>query len=83
MSYNFIYNISEASIGIAVNKVDGNRGHMMLVYGYVSYAFYNDGVNFRNETFLHVSSGYQSGEQGYIMLNDHLTIEEAYIVTIS
>ena len=82
-TYNFVYDVYQNANGVAVNKIDANRGHMMFVYGYVSYAFYKNGANIRNETFLYVSSGYQSGEQGYIMLNDHLTIEEAYVVTIS
>ena len=82
-TYNLVYSIYRNAKGVSVNKIDSNRGHMMFVYGYVTYAFYKNGVNFRTETFLYVSSGYQSGEQGYIMLNDHLTIEEAYVVTIS
>ena len=82
-TYNFVYSVYQNANGVAVNKIDANRGHMMFVYGYVTYAFYKNNVNIRTETFLYVSSGYQSGEQGYIMLNDHLTIEEAYVVTIS
>lgn len=82
-TYNFVYDVYQNANGVAVNKIDSNRGHMMFVYGYVTYAFYKNGANIRNETFLYVSSGYQSGEKGYIMLNDHLTIEEAYVVTIS
>ena len=82
-TYNFVYGVYENANGIAVNKVDGNRGHMMFVYGYCVYNYYNNGVNFKTDTFLYVSSGYQAGYQGYILLNDHLTIEEAYVVTIS
>ena len=82
-TYNFVYDVYQNANGVAVNKIDANRGHMMFVYGYVTYDFYKNGAKIRTETFLYVSSGYQSGEQGYIMLNDHLTIEEAYVVTIS
>lgn len=81
-AYNFVYHILGTTTGATISKTNSNRGHMMLVYGYVEYTYYNDGVAFRSDTFLYASSGYQGGEQGYMQLNEYSTIEEAYIVTI-
>ena len=83
-TYNFVDSVMviEEQSKISVSKVNSNRGHMMMVNGYVVYKYFNNGVNFRTDTFLYVSSGYQTAERGYILLDEHLTIEEAYIVSI-
>lgn len=68
---------------VCVSKYNYDAGHMMMVYGYFTQAFYKDGVAVETNTYLYVSSGFSSGEQGYIQLNDYLTIEEAYIMNIA
>ncbi len=57
--------------------------HIMMVTGYTTYNFYNDGITVATETFLHVSSGFSSGETGFVQLNDSfLAIDEAIIYSI-
>ena len=55
----------------------------MMVYGYITINYYNNGSLFRTDTYLQASSGFGSGEQGYIKMDDDLDIEEALIVNIS
>ena len=58
--------------------------HMMMVYGYKTYAYYKNGVNFQTDTYLYVTKSDGMTDKGYMQLNDDcLDIDEAYIVTIS
>lgn len=84
-AYNYVGSITTSSdkTYTYVVKMNSTVGHMMMVYGYKIYEYYKDGVIFRTDTFLRVCSGFSSGEKGYILLNDDLTINEAYIITIS
>lgn len=83
--YNFVYNIfyMEDQKIIRVIKEDANIGHMMMVYGYQTISYYKDDINFRTDTFLYVSSGYSTSDQGYMELDSYLNIEDALIMTIS
>ena len=84
-TYNFVSaldNIAELN-RVYVAKQNCSAAHMMMVYGYEIYNYYVDGELTRTETFLAVSSGYSNGAKGYILLDDYLTIEKAYIVGIS
>lgn len=81
--YNFVYGIRHDENKTIVAKEDANIGHMMMVYGYQTIAYYKDDINFRTDTFLHVSSGYSGADQGYLELNSYLNIEDALIMTIS
>ena len=84
-TYNFAssVNVITAENKVAVNKQNSSVGHMMMVYGYRVLEYYADGALFRTDTFLYVTSSYSSGEKGYILLNDDLDIDEAYVVTIA
>lgn len=84
-TYNFAMAVDNFTDEKLVNvvRVTSNVGHMMMVYGYKTFAYYRDGENFLTETYLYVSSGYSSGEDGYVVLENHITIDEAYIMTIS
>lgn len=84
-TYNFVLGISNPDGMNVVNVVKQNSqvGHMMMVYGYEIYNYYVGGALVRTDTFLSVSSGYADGSQGYILLNDDLTIDKAYVVTIA
>ena len=83
--YNFIssmgYNTNTNTY--YVNKQNSTTGHIMMVYGYKTIGYYIDGELIGSETFLAVSSGYQTKEQGYMQLNDFSVIDEALIVNVS
>lgn len=81
--YNFVYGIRHDENKTIVAKEDANIGHMMMVYGYQTIAYYKNDINFRTDTFLCVSSGYGDGAQGYMELNSYLNIDDALIMTIS
>ncbi len=84
-AYNFVGNIVPVADEnrVAVYKDNSTVGHMMMVYGYRVLEYYADGALFRTDTFLYVCSSYTTGVKGYILLNDDLTIDEAYVVTIA
>lgn len=57
--------------------------HIMMVTGYLTYQFYQNGATVATETFLCVSTGFSSGETGFVQLNDSfLFIDEAIIYSI-
>ena len=64
-------------------QVNSQTGHIMMVYGYKTMGYYTDGVKTDEKTFLLVSSGYGTGDQGYMELNDFSEIDEAWIVNVS
>lgn len=84
--YNYI-----SSMGVPVGesymdivKLSSTVPHMMMVYGYKTYAYYKNGVNFQTDTYLYVTRSDGSRDLGYMQVNDDcLDIDEAYIVTIS
>lgn len=83
--YNFVYDILHP-VGenyMRIIKEDANIGHMMMVYGYKTIAYYKNDINFRTDTFLYVSSGYSTSDQGYMELDSYLNIDDALIMTIS
>lgn len=84
-TYNFVSSISTNSDGTAdfINQRNSNAAHMMMVYGYRTIEYFKDNASFRKETFLFVCSSYSSGVTGYIRLNDYLSIDEAWIMTVS
>ena len=83
--YNFVYSINHLDDGGTdyIVKRNSNVGHIMMVYGYQIIDYYKDGSLFQSDTYLYVSSGYSTGLQGYIKLNDYLKINEALIVNVS
>ena len=84
-TYNYVSSLGaneEAKI-LNVPKVNSYVGHMMVVYGYDTYDCYVEGELIYSGVFLQISSCYPDGDTGYIQLYDDLTIENAYIVTIS
>ena len=81
--YNFVYGIRHDENKTIIAKEDANIGHMMMVYGYQTIAYYKNDINFHTDTFLYVSSGYGDGAQGYMELNSYLNIEDALIMAIS
>ena len=84
-AYNFVSSIIPVTEEnkVAIAKNNSTVGHMMMVYGYRVLEYYADGALFRTDTFLYVTSSYSSGIKGYILLNDDLDIDEAYVVTIA
>lgn len=83
--YNFVYSINHLDDGGTdyIVKRNSNVGHIMMVYGYQIIDYYKNGSVFQSDTYLYVSSGYGSGIQGFIKMNDHLKINEALIVNAS
>ena len=83
--YNFIYAMGYSNNmgSYYVNKQNSTTGHIMMVYGYETVGYYTDNTLIGTETFLLVSSGYQTAEQGYMKLNDFSVIDEALIVNVS
>lgn len=83
--YNFISSMHyNSNVGaVQVNKNNSTTGHIMMVHGYKTVNYYTDGEVILSETFLLVSSGYQTAEQGYMKLNDFSVIDEAWIVSVS
>lgn len=84
-AYNFVYGMMEVDNGAAtyIVKSDANVGHIMMVYGYMIVDYYRDGAVFQSDTFLYVSSGYGMASQGYVLLSDYLSIDEALIANVS
>lgn len=84
-TFNYVYSISDAPSGIetTVNKNNSTAAHIMMVYGYQTIAYYKNGVNFLTDTYLQVSSGFSTADQGYIEMDDYLKIEDALIINIS
>ena len=84
-TYNFVSSVAFNTNNNVyyVSKTNSNAGHMMMVYGYEIYNVYVGGQLVRSDTFLAVSSSYSDGDTGFILLNDDLTIQKAYIVTIT
>lgn len=82
--YNLIYDITDATspTRTRITKCDVDAGHMVMVYGFVTRAYYKDGVNFKTETYLRVNLGDGSSDTGYIKTDDYLHIDEALIYTI-
>lgn len=75
--------ISNSDSLARIVKVHYDAAHIMMVTGYETVAFYKDGVTVATETFLRVSSSFNTGETGYVQLNDsYLNIDEALIYTI-
>lgn len=82
--YNFIYDIVHGPNETFISKSDYTLAHMMMVYGYITIDYYKGGQIFRSDTYLQVSSGYSTGNQGYVLLNNNsMEIQEALIVNIS
>ena len=81
--YNFVYGIMHYDGHTQVAKENGDAGHMMMVYGYKTIAYYKDGVNFQTDTFLYTCSGYGAAETGYMQLNDYSQINNALVMTIA
>lgn len=82
--YNFVYAISHGKNETYLSKSDYFLAHMMMVYGCITVDYYKDGEIFRSDTYLQVSSGYATGIQGYVFVdNNAMEIQEALIVNIS
>ena len=83
--YNFVTSIYHDESGKLTRVYQYNRdaAHAMMVLGYVQYDYYKNNKLILTETFLQVDSGYGGGEQGYLRLDDHLKIDDAYVVSIS
>lgn len=83
--YNFVYDIGNLDNGTTtyIVKTDSNIGHIMMIYGYMVVDYYQNGAVFQTDTFLYASSGFSSGKQGYVLLNDYLSIDEALIVNVA
>ena len=84
--FNFVLDVSfhKDQSYARVVKTNNDAAHIMMVTGYMTLAFYRNGSVIDTQTFLCVSSGFSSGETGYVQLNDsYLNINEALIYTIS
>ncbi len=84
-SYNYVYRIQDVDGEdlVSVTKTNSTAAHIMMVFGYQTLGFYNDGEYLFSKTFLCVSSGYSTCEQGYMELDDTVQINEAWIVTVT
>lgn len=81
--YNYIYTIVHSEGHTFISRAISDNPHIMMVYGYIKINYYNNGALFKTETYLQASSGFGTGDQGYIRMDDYLQIEEALIVNIS
>ena len=83
--YNFVYGLNDVPQDKKMNivKIKSSSAHMMMVYGYKKIAYYKNGQNIGTDTFLYVSSGFNTSDQGYMELNDYSVINEALIMAIS
>lgn len=82
-TYNYLTSMSFGDGSVYFAKKNCYTGHIMMVYGYQTMGYYTDGVKIAEKTFLLVSSGYSSGSQGFMELNDFSDIDEAWIVNVS
>ena len=81
-SYNLVYSITNYDGYVEVTKDNYSVGHMMMVYGYKTIAYYSGGNNFRTDTYLYVSTGFNSGMRAKVLLGSNLNIIESDIVYI-
>ncbi len=84
--YNFVYALNQYvdEEYVLVSKVNSTTAHMMMIFGYQTWAFYKDGNHVCTKTFLSVCSGFADADIGYMELNDSsATINEAVIISIS
>lgn len=83
--YNFVYAVDDFTDDgyVYYTQFNSTVGHMMMVYGYKTLGYYSNGVKVGEDTFLLVSSGYNTQEQGYMRLNAFSVIDEAWITYIS
>ena len=83
--YNFIYAVNDATSNsgrVYYTQFNSTVGHMMMAYGYKTLGYYLDGVKVGEDTFLLVSSGYNTHDQGYMRLNAFSVIDEAWVMYI-
>lgn len=81
--YNFVYSFTIRDGNTEIVKRNSNVGHIMMVYGYMIVDYYKNGSVFQTDTYLYVCSGYSTKAQGYVRLNDNLTINNALITNVS
>lgn len=81
--YNFIYSIDHGSGSTYLDRWISDIAHIMMVYGYITVRYYDNGSLIGTDTFLQASSGFNTADQGYIRMDDYLQIEEALIVNVS
>lgn len=83
--YNYVlqYGDNAAESKMQVVKNNSTIPHMMMVYGYKTYKYYRDGVNFQTDTLLYVTRSNGLSQLGYMIVNDFQKIDEAWIATIS
>lgn len=63
--------------------VKTSSSHIVVCYGYYKVKYYNESnVNFRTDTYLEVSTGWQINSTGYVKANDMSWVDEAYAVEI-
>ena len=81
-TYNFIYSKTETSTSTSIFKRNSTAGHVLFASGYTINKYYRNGANFQTDYFLHVASGFSTCDEGYIKLNDYLTLDAAYMINI-
>lgn len=78
--YYFISEIDIDSNVTTLTKYDYQTNHIMNVSGIKQVAYYQDGVNFRTDTYLKVSTGLSLNPSAYILLS---SIELDYLETLA
>ncbi len=83
--YNFVYSKQMGADGTyaSVGKIHSTAAHIMMVFGYETIGFYQDGELVCTKTFLNACSGFGSREIGWLELNDSAVINEAWVVSIT
>ena len=79
MNY-FVSSIDIGSNSTTLTEVDYQSNHIMVVNGIKQVAYYQDGINFRTDTYLKVSIGLQEYSSAYILLS---SIELDYLETLA
>lgn len=81
-TYNIITSIRDDGEQVTLSKTNSDVAHMMVAYGYEQYAYYRNGILFRTDTYLKVSSGVNGGKLCYAKLNDDMTLVKAWAIDI-
>ena len=76
-----LYNIGEGTTQDNISSSALSSSHIMMAYGYKEIKYYKNGILFRHDSYLMVSTGLQGTGVAYYKVNNH-SLNSAYIVNI-
>ncbi len=77
-----MYGIQESSNYHTLTEYNITGNHIMVAYGYIQIKYYNNGVNFRTETFVTVATGLAYPTTAYYKINSD-NLDAAYVVNVA